>query len=133
MILVDTTVWVDHLKGTVTPQVAQLRDIVANRRGRILVGDLVLGEVLQGISTEREATVVEHALRRFDVVSLVNAEIASRSAAFYRDLRRRGVTVRKTIDMLIGTYCIEHGHSLLHSDRDFDQLERYLGLSIVRP
>ena len=133
MILVDTTVWVDHLRGTVTPQVAQLRDIVTNRRGRIIVGDLVLCEVLQGISTEREALAVERALRRFDIVSLVAPELAIRSAAFYRDLRRRGVTVRKTIDMLIGTYCIEHGHTLLHSDRDFEQLERHLGLNVLRP
>ena len=133
MILVDTTVWIDHLHDAATPHVAWLRDTIVNRRALLLVGDLILCEILQGLSTEREAALVERALRRFQVVSLVGPDVAVRSAANYRDLRRRGVTVRKTIDMFIGTYCIEHHHTLLHTDRDFDQLERHLGLKIIHP
>lgn len=131
MIVVDTTVWIDHLNDTPTPQVARLREIITNGLGLLLVGDLVLCEVLQGLSSEREATLVERALRRFTVAAMVDPLLASRSAAHYRALRARGITVGKTIDVLIGTYCMEHGHALLHSDRDFDPMEEHLGLSVV--
>jgi predicted nucleic acid-binding protein len=133
MIVVDTTVWIDHLNDTPTPQVIRLRDIITNRFALLVVGDLVLCEVLQGLSNEREAALVERALRRFVMEAMVNPSLASRSAANYRALRARGITVRKTMDMLIGTYCIEHGHALLHSDRDFDPMETHLGLSVVHP
>ena len=133
MIVVDSTVWIDHLNDDPTPQVIWLRDTILARRALLIVGDLVLCEVLQGLSSEHEAARVEQALRRFQVVSLAGPDIAIRSAAHYRDLRRRGITVRKTIDMLIGTYCIEHRHALLHSDRDFDHLERHLGLDVIHP
>jgi predicted nucleic acid-binding protein len=133
VILVDSTVWVDHLNDIPTPQVVWLRDTIIGHSALMIVGDLVLCEVLQGLSSEREAARVEHALRRFRMVSLVGPEIAIRSAANYRALRRRGITIRKTIDMLIGTYCIEERHALLHNDRDFDPLERYLGLAVIHP
>ncbi len=133
MILVDSTVWIDHLNDNETPLVIWLRESIIARRALLLVGDLVLSEVLQGLSSEHEAAQVERALRRFQLVSLVGPDIAIRSAANYRDLRRRGITVRKTIDMLIGTWCIEQRHTLLHSDRDFDHLERHLGLDVIYP
>ena len=133
MIVVDTTVWVDHLNDTMTPQVFRLRDIILNRLGKLLVGDLVLCEVLQGLSSDREAAVVEQALRRFVVVSVVTPELAAKSAANYRALRARGITVRKTIDLLIGTFCIEHDYALLHNARDYDHMERYLGLAVIHP
>ena len=132
MIVVDTTVWVDHLNDTMTPQVSRLRDIILSRVAIIVVGDVVLCEVLQGLSSDREAALVERALRRFRVVPMVTPELASKSAAGYRALRTRGITVRKTIDLLIGTFCIKHDHLLLHNDRDYDHMERYLGLSVVR-
>lgn len=96
------------------------------------MGDLVLCEVLQGLSDNREARLVERALRRFEIVAMVNPALAAQSAANYRALRARGITVRKTIDLLIGTFCIEGSHALLHSDRDFDGMERYLGLTVVQ-
>jgi predicted nucleic acid-binding protein len=133
VILVDSTVWIDHLNDNETPLVIWLRESIIARRALLLVGDLVLSEVLQGLSSEHEAAQVERALRRFQLVSLVGPDIAIRSAANYRDLRRRGITVRKTIDMLIGTWCIEQRHTLLHSDRDFDHLERHLGLDVIHP
>ena len=132
MIAVDTSVWVDHLKDTPTPQVARLRDIISNRRALLLVGDLVLCEVLQGLSSERDAALVERALRRFAVEPMVSPALATQAAANFRTLRGRSVTVQRTIDMLIGTFCIERGHKLLHSDRDFDCMERFLGLAVVR-
>ena len=133
MILVDSTVWVDHLNDHPMPQVVWPRDTIIGGRTLLIAGDLVLCEVLQGLSSEREAAQVEQASRRFPVVSLAGPDIAIRSAAHYRDLRRRGITVRKTIDMLIGTHCIEHQHALLHNGRDFDHLERHLGLDVIHP
>ena len=129
MILVDSSVWIDHLGNTITAPVAHLRSLVSEQE--LLVGDLILCEVLQGLRTDTEARLVEHALREFEVVSLVDAGLAVKAAANYRFLRRRGSTISKTIDLLIGTYCIERGHTLLHSDRDFTPMESLLGLQTV--
>ena len=131
MIVVDSTVWIDHLRNSPTRQVLRLREIIRDRLALLLVGDLVLCEVLQGLSNEREAALVERALRRFVVEPMVSSELASKAAANYRALRTRGITVRRTIDMLIGTFCIERGHVLLHGDRDFDPMEQYLGLPVM--
>jgi hypothetical protein len=94
----------------------------------ILVGDLILLEVLQGARDEAHALRIERGLRRFDVVPLLDADLASRAARNYRKLRDLGVTVRKTADIIIGTFCIEHRCSLLHDDRDFTPMEKHLGL-----
>jgi predicted nucleic acid-binding protein len=126
LILVDSSVWIDHLRNTVTNPVAYLRSLISVEE--LLVGDLILFEVLQGVRTDAEARCVEDALREFEEVSLVDAELAMRAAANYRFLRRRGITIRKTINLLIGTFCIERGHTLLHSDRDFAPMESFLGL-----
>jgi predicted nucleic acid-binding protein len=131
VIAVDTTVWIDHLRDTRTPQVQILRDIIATHRALLVVGDLVITEVLQGLTSARDARTVEAALRRFEIMPMVGPDIAVQSAANYRALRVRGITVRKTIDMLIGTFCIARGIPLLHSDRDFDPLEEHLGLRVV--
>lgn len=131
MIVVDSTVWIDHLRDSPTRQVLRLRELITGRLALLLVGDLVLCEVLQGLANEREATLVERALRRFIVEPMVTPELAVKAAANYRALRGRGITVRKTIDLLIGTFCIEFGHVLLHSDRDFDPMERHLGLTVL--
>ena len=129
MIVVDTSVWVDHLNDDRTGQVLTLRRLIGHQR--LLVGDLILCEVLQGLRSDREAAVVEQALRRFDVVPLVDPETAIRAASNYRLLRAKGVTVRKTIDMLIGTFCIMHSYALLHADRDFDPMQLHLGLRVI--
>jgi predicted nucleic acid-binding protein len=96
-----------------------------------LVGDLILCEVLQGLRTEAQATLVERSLEPFEAVSLIDPMLAVKAAANYRFLRRQGVAVRKTIDLVIGTFCIERGHALLHDDRDFEPMERFLGLQTV--
>jgi predicted nucleic acid-binding protein len=115
--LVDTSVWIDLFRGAVTPQVARLKQLLG--REELLIGDLILAEILQGIADESEAVRIERALEPYEVASLVGASLARRSAMYYRQLRRKGITVRKTIDCLIATWCVEHHVALLHADRDF--------------
>jgi predicted nucleic acid-binding protein len=126
MILVDSSVWIDHLNDVATDPVRRLRALIPARP--LLIGDLILCEVLQGLRTEAEARLVERALRRFEAVSLLDPELAVKAAANYRFLRRKGITIRKTVDLVIATFCIERGHALLHDDRDFEPIERFLGL-----
>ena len=129
MIVADSSVWIDHLNNRVTPEVRHLRTLIG--REAILVGDLILLEVLQGLRDGREAALVERGLRRFDVAPMLDPDLASRAAANYRRLRSQGVTVRKTADLVIGTFCVERGHALLHSDRDFLPMQGHLGLRVV--
>ena len=126
MIVVDTSVWIDFLNGRNAPHVSALR--AALGQDEIIIGDLMLCEVLQGLDSENEALQVESLLRRFDIAPVTGDTIAVIAARNYRALRRRGVTVRKTIDLLIGTWCIENRLPLLHNDSDFRPMARYLGL-----
>ena len=129
MILVDSSVWIDHLNDAPTDPVRRFRTYLD--AGPLLIGDLILCEVLQGFRSDRAATLVERQMRQFPLVSLCDPFLAVRAAGHYRFLRSRGITIRKTIDLIIGTFCIEHGHSLLHSDRDFEPMERLLGLRVA--
>ena len=129
MILVDSSVWIDHLNGNATDAVRRLRELIPARP--LLVGDLILCEVLQGLRSEREARLVERALRRFTTVSLLDIDLAVKAAANYRSMRAKGLTIRKTVDLIIGTFCIERGHVLLHDDRDFEPMVRILGLQAI--
>lgn len=106
MILVDSSVWIDHLRDTVTGPVGHLRSLIS--REDLLVGDLILCEVLQGLRNDTEAKFVEEALGEFEIVSLVDPELAVKAASNYRFLRTRGYTVRRTIDLIIGTFAL-HG------------------------
>jgi predicted nucleic acid-binding protein len=126
VIVVDSSVWIDFLNGRNAPHVRRLRAVLGT--DEIIVGDLMLCEVLQGLDGERMAQEVETLLRRFEIVSMAGDAIAVAAARNFRSLRRRGVTVRKTIDLLIGTWCIEHRRPLLHNDSDFHPMARYLGL-----
>jgi len=94
----------------------------------VFIGDLILTEVLRGVANEKLARLVETTLERFNVVRLGGREIAVKAAENYRLLRGKGVTVRGTVDLIIGTWCIAHAIPLLHSDRDFEGMERWLGL-----
>ena len=129
MILVDSSVWINQFNQVSSAAVNRLRALVSE--GPLLVGDLILCEVLQGFRSEAQARLVERALSQYQIVALSNPELAVKAAANYRLLRRRGITIRKTIDVVIGTFCIERGHALLHADRDFEPMERYLGLQAV--
>jgi predicted nucleic acid-binding protein len=126
VIVVDSSVWIDFLNGRMAPHVERLRAILGAEE--IVVGDLMLCEVLQGLESERAARDVEALLRRFAIASMVGDANAVAAARNYRSLRRRGITVRKTVDMLIGTWCIENRMPLLHNDGDFRPMVRHLGL-----
>lgn len=129
MILVDSSVWIAHLRGLRTPATAKLAAAAAQEP--LLVGDLILLEVLQGARDEAHAARIERGLRQYSVVSLLNADLAPRAARNYRQLRDLGITIRKTADIIIGAFCIEHHHALLHDDRDFAPMEQHLGLMAV--
>ncbi len=129
MILVDSSVWIAHLRGHQTSATAKLE--AESRRQPLLVGDLILLEVLQGARNEEHAARIERALRRYSLVPLLGAELASRAARNYRTLRGLGITIRKTADIIIGTFCIENQHVLLHDDRDFAPMEEHLGLMVA--
>ncbi len=130
-ILIDSSVWIDFFRGTPAPAALYLRDTLG--RQPYVVGDLMLAEVLQGFRHQSDFDRARDALLRLPVVALVNRDLALLSAANYRRLRSRGVTIRSTIDCLIATYCITNEVVLLHSDRDFSAFERHLGLTIWRP
>lgn len=131
MVIVDTTVWIDYLSGAATPEVEWLdREVTLRRLGLL---DLIVCEILQGLSTDEEATRVLRQLRRFEIFETGGLELAVATAHNYRQLRQRGRTVRKTIDCFIATFCLRGGHALLHVDRDFDAFENQLGLEVVHP
>jgi predicted nucleic acid-binding protein len=131
MILVDSTVWIDYFNGVQTPHT----DLVDGLLGQepLLTGDLILAEVLQGFRRDGDYRTARSLLARLECAPMVGRDVALRSAEGYRNLRKRGVTVRRTIDMLIGTFCILHDHCLVHSDRDFDPIEEHLGLRVLHP
>lgn len=97
----------------------------------VIVGDLILLELLQGAKDDRDSKAIDNRLRDFPVVNLLDTDRVYRAARNYRILRSRGATIRKTIDLIIGTYCIDHGHTLLHNDRDFTPMQFHLGLKGV--
>ena len=126
MILVDSSVWIDFFRGTVTPQTERLDALLGSEL--LVVGDLILAEVLQGFSSERDFNQARKLLTALDVVTLGGPEMAIQAARNFRTLRARGVTIRKTIDTLIATRCIESDYALLFSDRDFEPFVEHLGL-----
>ena len=126
MIVVDSSVWIDFLNGRNAPHVRRLRAVLGT--DEVIVGDLMLCEVLQGVRGERAAREVEALLQRFEIVPMAGDSIAVAAARNFRSLRRRGITVRKTIDLLIGAWCIENRRPLLHNDSDFRPMARHLGL-----
>ncbi|UFN51339.1 PIN domain nuclease [Roseomonas sp. OT10] len=128
--MVDSSVWIDHLRDRAElPHVRWLR--AAFGEEAILVGDLILLEVLQGAPDEPRARKIERLLREFSIEAMLNEATAVEAALNYRTLRSKGVTVRKTIDLIIATFCIERDYALLHDDRDFEPMERHLGLRVL--
>ena len=129
MILVDSSVWIDYFRGTLTPQSEVLDRLLGQQP--LAIGDLILSEVLQGFDSDRDFNAVREMLTSLTVVQLGGQDISIQAAKNFRTLRRRGVTVRKTIDTVIATRCMESGYDLLHNDRDFDPFTKYLGLQVV--
>jgi predicted nucleic acid-binding protein len=131
MIIVDTTVWVDYLRGTPSLYAEWLEsNLTVERLG---LTDLILCEVLQGVGTDAQFDAVQAELLRFEVHETGTIELAVEAARHYRRLRAAGRTVRRTIDCLIATFCLVEGHTLLHNDRDYDPFEEYLCLKVVHP
>ena len=127
MILVDSSVWIDYFRGVATPQADHLDALLGVEA--LATGDVVLAEVLQGFVSERDFVDALRLLTSLSVIDVAGQDIAVQAARNYRALRAQGVTVRKTIDTLIATRCIESGYSLLYSDRDFDPFVEHLGLT----
>ncbi|MGA2270536.1 MAG: PIN domain nuclease [Bryobacteraceae bacterium] len=129
MILVDTSVWIDYFKGASTAQTEKLDKLLGHEP--LAIGDLILTEVLQGFADERDFNEARRMLTSLIVVELGGQKIAIQAARNSRALRNLGVTVRKTIDTVIATRCIESGYQLLHNDRDFEPFAEHLGLRVV--
>ena len=126
MILVDSSVWIDYFRGTNSAAADKLDRLLQSEP--ITIGDLILAEVLQGFVSERDFNEARRLLSALKIVSLGGEAIAIGAARNHRRLRALGFTVRKTIDTLIATWCIENDFVLLHNDRDFDAFEKHLGL-----
>jgi predicted nucleic acid-binding protein len=126
VILIDSSVWIDFFNGRSTRQTDFLDGLLGEEE--VLTGDLIYVEVLRGFRHEREFQRAKRALDALPFVVLLGREVALASVMNYRALRRRAITVRGTIDVIIATFCIRHGHVLLHSDRDFEPMAEHLGL-----
>jgi predicted nucleic acid-binding protein len=129
VILVDSSVWVDYFRGSETPATDKLDSLLSAER--LIVGDLIVAEVLQGFRDDKAFERAREALRAFGLIQLGGYRVALQAARNHRVLRARGISVRKTIDTIIATKCIQDGFSLLHSDRDFDPFVEHLGLKSV--
>lgn len=128
MILVDTSVWIDYFNGVSTKQTDSLDRILSEQS--VFVGDIILTEILQGFDSDKEFRLAKQALDPLDCVHLGGKSLAIKAASNFRFLRSKGVTIRKTVDVLIGSWCIEHEVELLQNDKDFDQIATQLPLQI---
>ena len=131
MVIVDTTVWIDYLRGIVSKETAWFESELKRRRFGLT--DLILCEILQGVPDENTARRVLRELSLFEIYNTGGEDMAVAAARNFRLLRQRGRTVRKTIDGLIATFCLRQGFSLLHGDRDYNHFETILGLSVIHP
>lgn len=130
MIVADTSVWIDYVHGVISPQT----DILDNELecSRIATGDLIIGEFLQGFRDDKQYQEAKELMDSLEYYDFVGKEIAMSAAQNFRKLRKKGITRRKTIDVLIASFCIEYGFELLHNDRDFDPMEEILGLRVIK-
>lgn len=129
VIIVDSSVWIDYFRGTSTRESDKLDSLLGAEP--VAIGDLILTEVLQGFGSERDFNQARKLLTSLEVVMLAGQDVAIRAAKNFRTLRAAGFTVRKTIDTIIATRCIESNYALLFSDRDFEPFVRHLGLRPV--
>jgi predicted nucleic acid-binding protein len=129
VILVDSSVWIDYFRGVATARTDRLDRLLGE--SPLLIGDIILVEVLQGCTSDRDFDRVSGLLARLEMIAIAGPDIALPAARHYRALRARGITVRKTIDTLIATRCIVDGHALLYSDRDFDPFVAHFGLKVA--
>lgn len=132
MLVVDSSVWIDFFNGAPSPGRATLRRLLADGDAEIMVPDLVLYEVLRGFRNERDYLHAEALLTGFTLATTGGEALARQAARHYRHLRAAGITVRSAVDVLLAAFCIQHGHTLLHADRDFDAFEATQGLRAWR-
>ena len=129
MVLADTSVWVDLFNGHQTPNVQKLVD--ASAGGQLIMMDIILMEILQGFRSDADYTIAKSELLKFECVSAMNKVLAIKSSENYRALRKKGVTIRKSIDCIIATFCIESRCSLISNDKDFQPFQQYLALKLL--
>jgi len=130
MIVADTSAWIDYVRGIRAPH-TDLLDYEL-QHNRIVTGDIIIVEFLQGLKKEKDLRIAKQLMESLEYYDFVGKDIAFIAAENFRKLRRNGITVRKTIDVIIATFCILHGFALIHNDRDFDPMELYLGLKAKR-
>ena len=130
MILVDSSVWIDYFNGVVCTQTDRLDSLLGQEN--ILMGDIILAEVLQGFSNDTDFKRAKNLLELLPFRDMLGQGVALQAAKNYRALRKQGITVRKTLDVMIGTFCIVNHIPLLHRDRDFEPMENLLGLEVIK-
>ena len=130
MIVADTSVWIDYVNGVVTPQTDILDQEL--EQNRVVTGDLIIVEFLQGFRDNKQYQTAKHLMDSLEYHDFVGKEIAVEAAENFRKLRKQGITIRKTIDVLIATFCLTQDLELLHNDRDYDPMEELLGLRVKR-
>ena len=128
MVVADSGVWIDFFNAQANPAREVLRRMLHEGDTRLVVPDLVLFEVLRGFRDEREQRQARALMMSLDVEPVSSVELCLQAAQHYRDLRKVGVTVRSSIDVLVATFCIEHDYLLLHRDRDFQAFQEQRGL-----
>jgi predicted nucleic acid-binding protein len=128
MIVADTSAWIDYFRGVVAAHTDTLDSCLETHR--IIIGDLIIAELLQGFKSDKDYLAAKRIIENLHYLDFVGKTIAIKASENYRYLRSKGVTVRKTIDVIIATFCIENNFELIHNDRDFDPMEKLLGLKI---
>ena len=126
MILVDSRVWIDYFSGNGSPETDFLDDVLGVRA--IATGDLILTEVLQGFRHDKDYKTAKRLLEELTIFELLGRTMAIKSADNFRKLRKKGLTVRKTADVIIASFCIDHDLPLLFSDNDFKPFIEHFGL-----
>lgn len=130
MIVADTSVWIDYVRGLNAPHTDILDyELLYNR---VITGDIIIAEFLQGFREEKDFLEAKKIMESLEYRDFLGKEIALQAALNFRILRKRRITVRKTIDVIIATFCIENGFALIHNDRDFDPMEEHLGLQVKK-
>ena len=129
MIMVDTSVWIDYFNGKVSPETNSLDNVLTE--GNVVIGDLILLEILQGLRTDKDYNLAKQNLKNLDQYELFGKQMVEKCATNYRSLRKKGITIRKTADVIIATFCIENNMPLLFSDRDFLPFVEHLKLVTI--
>lgn len=130
MIVADTSVWIDYVNGIIAPHTNLLDFELINNQ--IITGDIIIAEFLQGFKSDADFSKAKGIMDSLVYYDFLGHRNAHKAADNYRKLRKQGITIRKTIDIFIATFCIENDFQLIHNDRDFDPMEEILGLKVKK-